>query len=70
MLHEGDTYPFCINYSAISNCKLKIEEILNLAIFLRFSFSQLRNIRGTCFKYFQKNISGSDTSCPGQISTT
>ena len=31
---------------------LKIEEILNLTIFVRFSFLQLRNIRGTYSKYF------------------
>ena len=55
MLHEGDTYPFCTNYSTISAnvyYTLKIEEILNLTIFVRFSFLQLRIIRGTYSKYF------------------
>ena len=42
-------------YSRITTnvfCTLKIEEILNLAIFDPFSFLQLRNIRGTYTKYF------------------
>ena len=50
MLHYRDTYPFCTNYSTISinfYCTLKIEEILNLTNFVRFSFLQLLNIRVT-----------------------
>ena len=40
----------CPNYSRISTnlyCTLKIEEILNLTKFFRFSYLQLRNIRWT-----------------------
>ena len=51
-------------------CTLKIEEILNLTIFVRFSFLQLRNIRGTCAKYFSNNISETGTSSADQGSTT
>ena len=49
------TYYFCTNYSTIRTNDygtLKIEEILNLTIFVRFSFFQLRNIGGTRYKYF------------------
>ena len=45
---------FCTNYSTISTnvyCTLKIAETLNLRILVRFSFLQLRNIRGAFSKY-------------------
>ena len=48
---------------------LKKEEILNLTIFVLFSFFQLRNIRGTYSKYFQNNIYETDTSSAAQRST-
>ena len=40
---------FCTNYSRTSTnvcCTLKIGDILNLKKFFRFSYLQLRNIRG------------------------
>ena len=52
---KGTPILFCKNYSTISTnvyCTFKIEEILNLAIFARFSFFQLRNIKVTYSKYF------------------
>ena len=48
-------YPFFTNYPVISinvYCTLKKEEILNLTIFVRFSFLQLCIIWGTYSKYF------------------
>ena len=54
---KGTCIIFCTNYSTISPnvyCTLKIEEVLNLTIFVRFSFLQLRNIRRTYSKYFYK----------------
>ena len=39
MLHSGGTYPFYTNYSPTNvYCTLKIQEILNLTNFARFSF--------------------------------
>ena len=64
---------FFINYSRNSTnlyCILKREEILNLTIFARFSFLQLHNIRGTCFKYFLNNVYETDTSCVEQFIAT
>ena len=52
---KGTSTLLCTKYSTIStnvHCTLKIEEILNLTIFVPFSLLQLRNIRGTYFKYF------------------
>ena len=52
---KGMRILFCTDYSTINTniyYTLKIEEILNLTIFVRFSFLQLRNIRGTYCKYF------------------
>ena len=52
---KGTPTLLCTKYSTIStnvHCTLKIEEILNLTIFVPFSFLQLRIIRGTYFKYF------------------
>ena len=44
--------PYCSTTSTNVYCAHKKEEILNLTIFVRFSFLQLRNIRGTYSKYF------------------
>ena len=41
---------------------LEKEEIFNLTIFILFSFSYLRNVRGTYSKYFQINNYESDIS--------
>ena len=73
VLHYGDSFLFCTNYSTISTnvcCTLKKEEILNLTIFVSFSFLQLRNIRGIYSKNFENNISETDTLCANQLSTT
>ena len=51
------------NYSKVVTkiyCALKLEEILNLAIFLLFSFLQFHNIGGTYSKYFENNIFETD----------
>ena len=64
---------FSENYSTIRTifyCTLKIEEILNLTIFVRISFMQLCNISGTSSKYFENNISDTDISSAAQVSTT
>ena len=50
-------------------CALKIEVIENLKIFVLFSFLNLRNIKGTYSKYFQDNISETDTLFTAQLST-
>ena len=45
---------FCTNYSTISTavyCTLKRDEILNLTIFVLFSFLQLTNISKTYSQY-------------------
>ena len=52
---KGTPTLLCTKYSTIRtniHCTLKIEKILNLTIFVPFSFLQLRNISGTYFKYF------------------
>ena len=52
---KGTRILFCSNYSTISTnvpCTFKIEEISNMTIFVRFSFLQLLNIRGTFSKSF------------------
>ena len=64
---------FSENYSTIRTifyCTFKIEEILSLSIFVRFSFLQLCNISGTSSKYFENNISDTDISSAAQVSTT
>ena len=52
---KGTPTLLCTKYSTIStnvHCTLKIEETLNLIIFVRFSYLQLRIIRVTYSKYF------------------
>ena len=43
MLHHEDRHPFFTNYSTVSTnvyCTIKIQEILNLTIFVPFSLLQ------------------------------
>ena len=47
-----------------------MEVIENLKTFVLFSFLNLRNMRGTYSKYFQDNISETDTLFAAQLSTT
>ena len=58
-------FHFSENYCVLVTkryCALTKEEIINLAIFVRFILLYLRNIRGTFSKYFQNNISETDIS--------
>ena len=67
---KGKRILFCTNYSTISTnvyCTLKIEEILNLTIFVPFIFLQLRNVRGTYSKYSSNNVSETDILSPNQL---
>ena len=72
MIYKGDTpsffYRLFDSFPEIY-CTHKIEVIENLKIFVLFSFLNLRNIKGTYSKYFQDNISETDTLFTAQLST-
>ena len=56
---------FFLNYCAAVSKKfwaLKKEEVVNLTIFVLFSFFKSSNIRGTSSKYFQNKIWKTDIS--------
>ena len=68
----GTLLRFPQNYCAAVTKKywaVKKEEIVNMSIFLLFSFLQLCNITGTYSKYFQNNINETDISSAAYPST-
>ena len=68
----GTVLPSLQNYCAALNNKywaVKKEEIVNLGIFVLFSFLQLCNIRWTYSKHFQNDIYATDISSAAQQST-
>ena len=67
----GTLLHFSKYFSAVFNetfWTLTREKIVNMAVFVLFSFLQLCNVKGTYSKYFQNNIYKIDISSAAQQS--